>query len=88
MYAVLGLSVAWFISCFLTSVFGCHPVQAFWDRSRGKCIDEVKFFMGNGIANLMLDVLVLALPVTMVWRLRMELRQKLALSGIFALGGL
>ena len=63
-----------------------YQISLIWAQ-KGVCFSRWPL-LTNGIANLMLDVLVLALPVTMVWRLRMELRQKLALSGIFALGGL
>ena len=62
----------------------------FWDKTieSGSCINEVQFFKINGIANLILDVIVLGLPLAMVWRLQMKMQQKLALSGIFLLGGL
>lgn len=68
----------------------CHPISFFWNKTTegGHCIDEVLFFKVNGIANLILDVIVLALPLAMVWRLHMKMKQKLALSGIFLLGGL
>lgn len=80
---------AYFIACVIVSVAGCDPVSYFWDKNQpGSCIDEVNFFRWNGIVNLLLDVLVLSLPFPMTWRVKTSIRQKLILSGIFALGGL
>lgn len=40
------------------------------------------------IINVGLDAVTLALPVWMVWGLRMGVREKMALSGVFLLGSL
>lgn len=84
-----AIITSYFIACVIASVAGCDPVSYFWDKDQpGSCIDEVNFFRWNGIVNLLLDVLVLSLPFPMTWRVKTSIRQKLILSGIFALGGL
>lgn len=77
----------WFVICVIMSIAGCQPVSYFWNKLQtGRCINEVDFFRGNGITNMMLDFLVLVLPLPMVWRLDLKLRQKLVVTGIFMLG--
>lgn len=84
-----ALVVFWFIACVIVSIAGCQPVSYFWNKLQtGQCIDEVSFFRGNGITNMILDFFVLILPLPMVWRLDLGLRQKLIISGIFLLGTL
>ncbi|CAI7663307.1 unnamed protein product [Penicillium manginii] len=87
LYASCFLVIAYFISCTIVSIKSCAPVSKFWDPSLpGYCIDEIAFFRWNGLANMLLDVLVLCLPYPMAWRLQTSVRQKLILTGIFFLG--
>lgn len=89
LWATCGLVVSYFVICVTVSVFGCQPVSYFWNKSQsGHCINEVEFFRGNGIVNMLLDVLILCLPLPMVWRLDLLLQQKVAVTGIFGLGAL
>lgn len=49
----------------------------------------VSFFMTGLICtavNIFTDVIIIALPITMVSRLQMKLKQKLGVAAIFALG--
>lgn len=49
--------------------------------------DKVEVTPTNLVSvNIFSDVIIIALPITMVTRLQMKLKQKLAVSGIFALG--
>ncbi|KAJ4394474.1 hypothetical protein N0V93_003692 [Gnomoniopsis smithogilvyi] len=87
LWATGTLVVTYFIICVCVSIFGCVPVSYFWDKAQtGHCINEVEFFRGNGIVNMLLDVLILCLPLPMVWRLDLGLQQKIAVTGIFGLG--
>ncbi|KAF2772617.1 hypothetical protein EJ03DRAFT_348572 [Teratosphaeria nubilosa] len=84
---VEGLVVAYFIVCVCLAIAGCNPVSFFWNKHQpGRCMNEVEFFRWNGVSNLILDILILALPLPMVWNLQLRLKQKLALSCIFAVG--
>lgn len=89
LWGAWALLVAYFLVAFILAVGGCQPASFFWDKDqKGHCIDEVNFFRWNGIVNMLLDVMVLILPLPMVWRLNLGVRQKLALTGIFMLGAL
>ncbi|KAL4782051.1 hypothetical protein BJX76DRAFT_359303 [Aspergillus varians] len=94
------LILSYFISCVIASIAACSPPSYVWNRFRdgngyggpdaqdGSCFNEIAFFRWNGIANMLLDVLMLVLPIPMVWRLRAPRRVKVLLSGVFGLGGL
>jgi hypothetical protein len=89
LYAAGLLVVGYYIACVITSIAGCSPVNKFWDPSvPGNCINQVEFFRYNGVANMLLDVVVLCLPYPMAWRLQTTARQKFILTGLFLLGGL
>jgi hypothetical protein len=83
------LVLCYFVTCVPIALGGCHPISYFWNKDQeGWCLDEIQFFRWNGVANLLLDVLILTLPMPMVWNLHLRTKQKVALTGIFCLGGL
>ncbi|KAF4945350.1 hypothetical protein FSARC_14447 [Fusarium sarcochroum] len=85
-----GLSAAWWLVVVFISVFQCTPIKKMWHpfMEEGKCLDSNKFFLGNLIPNIIIDVLILALPVYEVLRLQIRRAQKIAIASIFLLGGL
>ncbi|KAL4746460.1 hypothetical protein BDW72DRAFT_35145 [Aspergillus terricola var. indicus] len=87
---VIGLVVtAWWIACILVSVFGCHPIRKNWDPFvDGRCIDNVKVFIGKAVPNFTTDFIMLALPMVEVRKLHMKTTQKIALATVFLMGGL
>ncbi|CAD6565603.1 MAG: hypothetical protein ASARMPRED_007366 [Alectoria sarmentosa] len=78
----------YFIVCLFTAIFECKPVAYYWDKNipHGSCINETDFYRWNGVANLLIDFMILSLTFPMVWRLKISTRQKATLSGVFLLG--
>ncbi|KAM0097231.1 hypothetical protein ACP6JE_008263 [Aspergillus fumigatus] len=65
----------------------CRPLRAYWDKSiDGHCFDGNKFFIVNQAFNVIMDFVILALPIPMIWGLQRAWQDKLALNGVFALG--
>lgn len=50
------------------------------------CIDIQSYLWGVVLSNLVIDLAILYLPLPMVWKLQLSIRQKLALTGMFLLG--
>lgn len=70
-------------------IFQCTPVSYFWNPAQaGGCFDQSAFYMSGGSLNIVGDVLVLALPMHMIWKLQTSRSQKLAVSFLFLLGSL
>ena len=91
--------VCWFFVCVyagyaistaLADVWLTIPIDAYWDSDITPThkVNEDKLYLANAFFNIITDCTLLVLPLTVVWRLHMEFWQKLALSGIFALGTL
>ncbi|KAH3965555.1 hypothetical protein HBI56_216270 [Parastagonospora nodorum] len=85
----MGICVAWGVSTFGTSIFGCVPVKAFWDleaKANANCVkDEILWFLNAGM-NIFTDLMVASLPVKAIWALQLPNRQKFALIGVLTIG--
>ncbi|PGH26725.1 hypothetical protein AJ80_01671 [Polytolypa hystricis UAMH7299] len=87
MFFILG----YWITVIVTVCVACRPLPYFWEQytnpdAVGVCIDVPKFFFGNGIAAMLIDVIILCVPVPIVLGLHMPLSKKLAVIGILLLG--
>ena len=73
----------------LVTVFQCVPVSGYWNKKiPAKCINDDQFFISSSIVNIITDFFLILLPIPYIWRLHRTTPQKIALAGIFILGGL
>ena len=88
LYAAGTVTTTWFLACFLDTIFQCTPVEASWNHSiaNAKCQNIEKAALSTGISNLILDVLFVALPIPVIWDLKLPKRIRVSLTGIFLLG--
>ncbi|KAH7087038.1 hypothetical protein FB567DRAFT_58213 [Paraphoma chrysanthemicola] len=85
---------AYGISSTLALIFHCNPVEAYWYRFTTswlrthtyKCVDEAAFLLAVISISTAQDFLACMLPMFVVHKLRLPLRQKLALAAIFLTG--
>jgi hypothetical protein len=86
----IAIVLAWGLSITLATIFSCTPVDAIWTHFMWEtpefCIDLIPFFDAVSITDAVTDLMILILPIPMIWKLQMPFKQKMALSGIFALG--
>ncbi|KAL9567420.1 hypothetical protein ACKAV7_008370 [Fusarium commune] len=88
---MLVISVAWVMIRTFMVIFHCIPVQAYWDQSikNATCkINDSQFFFSTCLTHLIIDIIILTLPVIEVFKLRLSLGQKFAITAMFALGGM
>ncbi|PIA94120.1 hypothetical protein CB0940_08064 [Cercospora beticola] len=65
----------------------CLPAARYWNLSiPGRCIDLQTWTLSVNAVNLATDAVVLILPIRPIWKLRMPLKQRLAILSIFGLG--
>ncbi|KAE8356842.1 hypothetical protein BDV28DRAFT_163023 [Aspergillus coremiiformis] len=94
LYICVFLCIGYTISISTTISLACVPTSFFWTqwvdpRSGGHCrIDLYRFYLWNGMASLITDVIILCLPMPIIWGLQMPKSQRWAINGIFFLGGL
>ncbi|OJJ32820.1 hypothetical protein ASPWEDRAFT_594015 [Aspergillus wentii DTO 134E9] len=67
----------------------CRPLKAYWDSKPAyhhNCLDGAEFIFTASILNTVTDFLCTLIPMTLVWKLHMNLRQKIAVAYVFGLG--
>ncbi|KAH3907378.1 hypothetical protein HBI56_157520 [Parastagonospora nodorum] len=78
----------------LALIFTCDPVEAYWYRfttswlrtHEYKCVDEVIYLVAVISISTAQDFLACMLPMFVVYKLRLPLRQKIGLACVFLLG--
>ncbi|VUC21633.1 unnamed protein product [Clonostachys rosea] len=83
------IAAVWLVIRTFMVIFRCSPVPAYWDDSipGGHCnIKDSSFFFGTMLPHFLLDVIILVLPVVEVFRLRLRLAQKIAITALFLVG--
>ncbi|KAL8993874.1 MAG: hypothetical protein Q9169_006013 [Polycauliona sp. 2 TL-2023] len=69
------------------SIFPCTPIGYNWDKTGpGRCIDELEFARSMAALNVITGLATLLLPLPKVWRLNVDLSQKIALTATFLHG--
>lgn len=88
-YALQAVNAGCMISVFCVTLFQCSPMSLNWTPGyRRSCIDNVSFNYAYNCIVIATDVAVLAVPFWAFLGLQMRTRLKIALLGVFALGGL
>ena len=87
---VLGVVILlWTFAFFFASMFQAWPISKNWfPEQPGTIIDEFSMYLALACTELVLDVVILALPWTVIWRLPLAKSRKWIVSGIFTLGAL
>jgi hypothetical protein len=73
------------------TIFQCTPYRAVFDFSLkpiAKCLDFGTFVFVYELLNASIDVTILVLPVLVIPKLQLKLRQKIQVLMIFFMGGL
>ena len=86
----MALVASWAIAFTSAAAAQCRPPAYFWESFEleypGHCIQVQLMYQGLAYSDLILDVLVLALPIPMVISLHMPWKTKIKVIDIFMLG--
>ncbi|THC97924.1 hypothetical protein EYZ11_002622 [Aspergillus tanneri] len=86
---VMAFCMVWFVAAVIGDLLYCIPIQRFWDPSAGgSCFNFAAYFLAMELVDMLLDVVIIALPVNTILGLHLSLRKRLALLGIFLLSAL
>ncbi|KAJ0376987.1 hypothetical protein COL26b_004847 [Colletotrichum chrysophilum] len=71
----------------------CRPLSLYWtgwDKNESykneRCLDFNRFILSNAIINIILDVWMLILPLTQLYKLNLILRKKIGVMLMFSVG--
>ena len=86
-YVVGVLCLLWWSVVILLTVLQCQPISYVWDRSiPGRCIDLQTMYYGFTISNMGLDITICFMPIRLLWKLQLPVRQRVLLIFILLLG--
>ncbi len=85
--------IIWLLVALPIIIFQCNPVQAAWRLELyasgvAKCKSMPPALFGLEIANVVVDIVILCLPIYMIQRLQMTAAKKRSVVAIFLVGGL
>ncbi|KAL9002717.1 MAG: hypothetical protein Q9188_004370 [Gyalolechia gomerana] len=87
MFALTG---GWFLTATLGQIFSCKPISDSWTfftHRSGHCpIGITNFQLSLAAINMTLDLVIVCMPLFVISRLHMDIKQKWAVGGIFMLG--
>ncbi|WAO90845.1 Hypothetical protein NCS54_00828800 [Fusarium falciforme] len=86
---LIGLSILMSSVGFIVIMAQCQPVEAFWDPSRGKCMNKILPMIltyAASAANVITDFAVATIPMVLVRKLQMRSKLKLYAQLIMGLG--
>ena len=85
--ALIWANLAFYLAWFWVDIFQCVPRRKIWDTTvSGKCISTDVLLITPASINIVSDCLILVLPIIMVFRLKMTMKNKLAIIAIFSSG--
>ncbi|PWY84858.1 PTH11-like integral membrane protein [Aspergillus heteromorphus CBS 117.55] len=88
-YIMLGIVATYGTWAVFSGFLNCIPVSRFWDRAiPGSCLSFEAVWFFNASMNIATDTILLFMPMPLLSHLQLPRMQKVALMGIFALGGL
>lgn len=87
-WTIIAAIVVWMVYIVLYGLLICRPLSRFWDVSPDSkpCGDYVASFVATGIVDVLIDVAMIILPQPLLWRLKVSLADRIALTLIFGVG--
>ncbi|MCJ1405675.1 hypothetical protein MMC11_008904 [Xylographa trunciseda] len=88
-WAVVIFSVLAYLGCWVTQLLSCTPIPTYFDNQCQTPKDiynsNLSLYYAMGV-DVVCDILIMALPLRLLWGLKVNSKQKVALAAIFSLG--
>ena len=84
------VGTAWFNVLYATAILPILILQCQGgqDLTTTHCISDYVSLILGSIANTLTDIIMLVIPIGAIWKLHMQIRQKVGISAIFAVGSM
>ena len=85
---MIAVTLAWFLSTLITWFNSCHPLPKFFNATiAGKCsVDKHMVCSATGFSHVAIDVLIVLIPIPAIWTLKVSMKKRLLIIGVFGLG--
>jgi hypothetical protein len=83
--------VLWAVSFFFVTVFQCRDPAMLWSTflyARTNCVETIPFYYAVSISGFITDIMILASPLPIIYRLQLPLTNRVAVAGTFLLGAM
>lgn len=88
-YVAMGVVASYSTWAIVSGFVNCVPIAKFWNRSiQGYCLSFEALWFFNASMNILTDLALLIMPMPLLSQLQLPRMQKIALVGVFAIGGL
>ncbi|KAH6700564.1 hypothetical protein BKA61DRAFT_681673 [Leptodontidium sp. MPI-SDFR-AT-0119] len=88
-WVVMVVTIVYSLLGAFSFLFNCRPIAKNWDITiDGKCIDIPKIFITHASLTIITDIAMLLLPRALVRKLKLPMKQRVALAGLFMTGTL
>jgi hypothetical protein len=85
--AIGGFITLWSIGDIIGGVMICRPLTRNWDfATPGTCGSHPAYYFAMGVINIITDIIMIALPMPYLYRLRLERRKKLLAMAMLSIG--
>lgn len=89
LWIIAFLSISVWVSCVPPALFACTPFAYTWNKTiDGSCFEVRNVYISQNVFTLLLDIVIVAAPMKMVWSLHTNFGTKVAVTGLFLLGSL
>lgn len=87
-HIILWTNVFFYTAVLIAGNISCKPYEKLWDKTLpGTCnLNNNAFDVASAAFNVISDILILILPQNVIWRLHLELRKRIGIAVIFAIG--
>ena len=89
-HTVMAIVVIYSLLLSFAFLYHCRPIKRHWDLTitRGSCVDLLKINILSGVMNILTDFTILVLPILILRKLRLPIRQKIGVMIVLMTGGL
>ena len=88
-WLVMFITSGYIFSNFWTNMFVCQPIAKYWrPQTPGHCISVATDIDVFTSLNFITDLMIFILPLPMIWRIQLSLKEKVGVFMIFILGSM
>ncbi|KAF2178168.1 hypothetical protein K469DRAFT_803823 [Zopfia rhizophila CBS 207.26] len=89
LYVCIGAVTLFGVPSTVLNISHCKPIQKAWQYGLpGTCINLRTFYVASNVLNVIFDIIIFVLPIPVVWKLKLPLRQRVLLVATFACGSI
>lgn len=89
---MIAVVIAWGLTVFFGNIFTCTPIGKYLRETQNiddpslHCANSQQMTLAHGYSDVLLDFVIMVMPWPTIWKLRMDVPRKIAVTVVFVLG--